>query len=457
MNNLQMKSALAALVAACAFAAGAGALDRATIKGVTDRDPCSYKVGEKIVFTFSLDGAPADAAALDGLQLKWSRRGDDGVRDDGAMPLRRDGMTVVTSLGRPGFLHLEAWVVDAAGEKVKRGEKAPVSCTGREEIAFTGGAGAELDRLTPGVPEPADFNARWKAALKRLFRTKPVNRKTIGGFVREAGEGLDFICLEVEVPSYGPDWTDCWATGYLTMPKNAQPGSLKARVSFDGYGIYPQSRPWGADPGWIDLHVNAHGIRPLTLSGDAFAAFTRDVIEARGSGYGFNDADNADFEKAYFFGMAMRAVSATTFLHEFAKTRPEWDGRTLVTTGGSQGGLQATWAAAFVKGVSGLRIHVPWCCDLGGIDAGRLGGWRPRRTEALGYFDPVNVARRLRPHQKKEIFRSALGDYIAPPSTHAVLYNAMRGDKTIEFRQGGDHYDDPKAYSQNQTFAAPQL
>ena len=430
--------------------ANAGDLDEMTLKGVTDKDPCSYKVGEKIVFTFSLDGAPADAKALDGLQLKWKRRGDDWVNNEGSIPLRRDGMTVETSLGRPGFLHLEAWVADAKGEKVKRGKKAPVSCTGNEEICFTGGAGAELNKIEQGVPEPKDFNARWKAALSRLLRAKPVNAKNIGGFSRDAGEGLGFICLEVEVPSFGPGWSDCWATGYLTMPKNAKPGSLKARVSFDGYGIYGQVRPWAADPEWIDLHVNAHGIRPLTLAGEEFEAFKRNVIEARGSGYGFNDEDNEDFEKAYFFGMAMRAVSATTFMREFVKTRPEWDGKTLVATGGSQGGLQATWAAAFTKGVSCLRIHVPWCCDLGGIDAGRIGGWRPRRTEALGYFDPVNVAKRLRPEQEKEIFRSALGDYIAPPSTHAVLYNAMKGRKMIEFRQGGNHYDDPKSYSQVQ-------
>ena len=44
------------------------------------------------------------------------------------------------------------------------------------------------------------------------------------------------------------------------MPKNAKPGSLKARVTFDGYGIYKQVRPWGCDGEWMDLHVNAHGI-----------------------------------------------------------------------------------------------------------------------------------------------------------------------------------------------------
>ena len=434
---------------------GRAALDGATLKGVTDKAPCSYKKGEAIVFTFSLEGEGIQDAALNGLSLKWKRRGDDGVVEEGTMPLKRGGMKVKTSLAKPGFVHLEARVVDASGATVKRdGKTGARSCTGRDEVSFTGGAGVAIGELRQGVAEPKDFNARWKAALARLLREKPINRNTLASFMRDVGEGRHFECYEVAVPSYGPGWSDCRATAYLTLPKNAKPGSLKARVTFDGYGIYRQSRPGWCDNGWIDLHVNAHGLYPLEMSDGEFEAFKRDVIEARG-GYGFNEEDNKDFEKAYFFGMAMRAVSATTFLCEYVKTRPEWDGKTLITTGGSQGGLQATWAAALVKGVSGLRIHVPWCCDLGGVDAGRMGGWRPRYTEALGYYDPVNLAKRLRSAQTKEIYRSALGDYVAPPCTHAVLYNAMRGLKSIEFRQGGDHYDDPEAYEQKQVFQAP--
>lgn len=440
-------AAVAAVSAACAFG---GQWDKAVLKGVTDKDPCSYKVGEKIRFALSLEGLDA-AAPLDGCKVGWKCRGDDGRTESGEMPLARGAMKVETSLSKPGFVHLEAWVLDANGEKARRDEKSGKSCTGQETVQFTGGAAAGFEAIAQGVAEPKDFEARWLKALKRLAKEHPVSAKNFSACMKDVGDGLGILCWEVEIPSAGPGWSEAYATGYLTMPKNAKPGSLKARVTFDGYGIYKQGRPQWCEPGWMDLHVNAHGIRPLTLDGEEFEAFKRDKIENRGQ-YGFNEEDNRDFEKAYFFGMAMRAVSATTFMREFAKSRPEWDGATLVTTGGSQGGLQATWAAAFVKGVSELRIHVPWCCDLGGTEAGRMGGWRPRFTEALAYYDPVNVAKRLKSSQNKVVYRSALGDYIAPPSTHAVLYNAMKAPKSIEYSQGGDHYDDPESYSQKQTF-----
>ncbi|MBQ5530947.1 MAG: acetylxylan esterase, partial [Kiritimatiellae bacterium] len=107
-------------------------------------------------------------------------------------------------------------------------------------------------------------------------------------------------------------------------------------------------------------------------------------------------------------------------------------------------GLQASWAAALVKGVSEVRLEVPWCCDLGGREVGRMGGWRPKWHPTLGYYDPVNMAKRFPKEMTKTVARSALGDYIAPPCGHAVLFNAMKGKKSVEFVQGGDHYGDPE-------------
>ena len=423
------------------FAAYCGVWDEVVLSGATDKPPCSYRSGQKIMFDFSLTGLP-EGAPLEGYQLKWHRRGDDGAQSEGFLPLARSGMRVETSLSSPGFVHMEAWVVDASGSKVKRDVRAKRSCTGPDEVRFTGGAGVDIERIKPGAPEPADFSSRWRSALARLRREKPVSPDKLKSFMTDVSDGCDFIRYEVAVPSFGPGWTDCFATGHLTMPKNASAKSLKAKVEFDGYGVYRQGRPPWCDRDSITLHVNAHGLYPLEMTDAQFEEFKRERIENRG-GYAFNDEDNSEFEKAYFFGMAMRAVSATTFLREFVQTRPEWDGSTIISTGGSQGGLQATWAAALAKGVTELRVHVPWCCDLAGTDVGRMGGWRPALKPGLAYFDTVNMAHHVPEGVTKVIFRSALGDYIAPPSTHAVMYNVMRGRKELRYVQGGDHYDDP--------------
>ena len=449
-NKIARAAAFAAVAGMCWMPA-LGGMDDVVLKCETNIEPCSYRVGEKMKFVFSLLALDA-AEPIDGLKLKWKRQGDDGKTEEGLVPLSRRPMTVVTSIAKPGFVRMEAWVVDSNGDKVKRTKSIGKSCLGNEEIYFTGGAAAGLKNISQGIAEPSDFNAVWKSAIKRLFADKPVNAGNVASFARElpqseAGGNPNAVRVAVAVPSYGPNWTDCYATGYLTMPRNAKPGSLKAKVSFDGYGIYRPSIPWTCSDDTIELHINAHGIYPLNLDDSAWEAFQRDVINARG-GYAFNDEDNAVFEKAYFFGMAMRVASATTFMREYVKTLPAWNGRDLIVQGGSQGGLQASWAAALVKGVSEVRLEVPWCCDLGGREVGRMGGWRPKWHPTLGYYDPVNMAKRFPKEMTKTVARSALGDYIAPPCGHAVLFNAMKGKKSVEFVQGGDHYADPGHYSQ---------
>jgi hypothetical protein len=91
MNSLRLFAAIAAFAGIAASALGAmPEMDGVVLKGVTDKDPCSYVVGEKMKFSFSLHGL-ADGVSLDGLKLKWKRRGDDGKTEEGELSFRRDG------------------------------------------------------------------------------------------------------------------------------------------------------------------------------------------------------------------------------------------------------------------------------------------------------------------------------------------------------------------------------
>ena len=137
-------------------------------------------------------------------------------------------------------------------------------------------------------------------------------------------------------------------------------------------------------------------------------------------GYAFSVEENSKPETAYFNGMMLRVMRSL----EFVKSRPEWDGKTLAVSGGSQGGLQCLSAAGLDSDVTECTAHKPWCCDLGGIRLNRLRGWRPDFTDALGYYDPVNMAKRI--HCKTSI-TSGLGDYVCPPSGESVLYNNHQG------------------------------
>lgn len=81
---------------------------------------------------------------------------------------------------------------------------------------------------------------------------------------------------------------------------------------------------------------------------------------------------------------------------EFLKSLPQWDGKNLKVSGGSQGGLQTIWAAALDPDVTEADSSITWCCDFAGPTIGRLGGWRPEYVPALNYYDAANHAKRIK-------------------------------------------------------------
>lgn len=108
--------------------------------------------------------------------------------------------------------------------------------------------------------------------------------------------------------------------------------------------------------------------------------------------------------------------------------------------------LAAVPMKAKLTEVTRCNAYKPWCCDLGGIKLGRLRGWRPDYADGLGYYDTANMGKRV----KCGTFLSAgLGDYVCPPSGVSILYNNIKGPKTIEYIQGSTHgYNPPNPKKQ---------
>ncbi len=92
---------------------------------------------------------------------------------------------------------------------------------------------------------------------------------------------------------------------------------------------------------------------------------------------------------------------------QLSAQRPDWDGKTLVVTGTSQGGLQSFVTAALDPKITAMMVMVPAGCDDTGKLAGRQPGWpnwlkdpaAPEEKQALEtsrYFDAVNFAARVK-------------------------------------------------------------
>ena len=69
-------------------------------QGVTGKSPIEYSVGEKMTFTLTLEKA---GSLPKGLDIVWTRTGDDGKKESGKAPADPNKLLVLnTSLDRPG-------------------------------------------------------------------------------------------------------------------------------------------------------------------------------------------------------------------------------------------------------------------------------------------------------------------------------------------------------------------
>lgn len=404
---------MAGVIAAVLSAVGAVA-GTMSLEWVTDKEPVSYVPGENIVFKVRLleDGTP-----VSGKKLKWNRTGDDQQTLSGEAISSETPLEISTSTDKPGFVRIQVSVYNEDGSPVKDAKDHP--------LKFEGGAGVEPGKLA-GYPEPEDFDAFWQKQKDRLAAV-PIKAE----LKEVAGGKPGFLLYDVAIDCAGPKPV----RGYMSLPENAEAKSLAGWVTFHGYGVSGASKNY--QNGTIALDINAHGIEN-GREADYYAALKTGELK----GYAFKNDENADPETCYFNGMMLRLMRAL----QYVKSRPEWNGRVLTVSGGSQGGLQAITAAALDPDVTKCSAYKPWCCDLGGIELGRIRGWRPDFAPGVAYYDTATMGKRI---SCETFITAGLGDYVCPPSGVSVLYNNIKGPKTIEYIQGSTHgYNPPNPVKQ---------
>ncbi len=395
-----MKNFIVTVLLCCTFALAYGAV---YFTGDSEKNPITYRCGEEIVFKISLveDGEP-----LAGVPVSWNLFGEDGKRGKGtAVSDPDEPLTIRTSLDKPGFVYVEVTAMDKDGKPLSGALPLSIS------------AGADVDKICQTVPEPEDFDKFWAKQKKRLAAV-PMEVK----LTPEKSRFPNVDCWQFEIKSVGK----YPATGYISMPGNAKPGSLKAKVFFYGYGFgsNPMRDEFAAD-GALVLSVSQQGL-PQGKDHQFY------VDQSRGAYRGFCFRNNGDARNNDFIMMILRDLRAVQYL----KTRPEWNKKDIYINGESMGALQSIHVAALEPAVNELDITIPWCANLGGVTAGRFAGWRPPYTPALNYFDIVNQAKRIKCPVKIGI---GLGDRICPASGQFAMFNAMKCDRTLTAAQTGGH------------------
>lgn len=369
-----------------------------SVKLGVDRPDGVFKSGETATFTVEAAGAVPTAGFT----------GTYNIVANGMMPPFKSGKFKIKD--RPGKITAK---LDKPGS---------VICTVRMDGPTTApqmiGAIFDPFQIKPSMPAPADFDEFWNKEKGLLA----------GDYTPEitpmpsSDPKVDLFHVKIPMPEGRP------VQGYLAKPKGAAAKSLGVIARTHGAGVRSSYLPgvvgWASRFGLMAFDFNAHGIDDgmpkdyyANLENGELKNYRTDGIESR--------------ETVYFRGMFKRLLRAIDFLTK----QPEWDGKTLIVYGGSQGGAQAIVAAGLDDRVSCIVAAYPALCDLTGIKAGRTGGWPhpiaidkdgkydERVLEAVRYYDCVNFAARI----KADTFMmEGLIDTTCHPTSVLPAYNALQ-------------------------------
>jgi cephalosporin-C deacetylase-like acetyl esterase len=306
-----------------------------------------YKTGEAVHWHVKWDGEAPPATAKFVI-----KRGGLKQIDAGTISLADHDATVTAMLDQP-----EALLLEVSGPDSKK--------------PALGGAIADPQKIPLSANRPEDFDAFWDAKVQELLKA-PTNAALQNG---DSGkEGVQYWKITLD------NIRGTHVQGQLARPQTAD--KLPAMLIVQWAGIYPLHKDWAvphAADGWLVLNINAHDL-PI----DEPEAFYKQQNDGPLKNY--PAIGNDDRETSYFLRMYLGCYQAARYLTE----RPDWDGKTLIVMGASQGGMQTLVTASLFPKITAALAMVPAGCDDMGPSIGRKGGW-PNWYDQVGGKDPAKV------------------------------------------------------------------
>ena len=136
---------------------------------------------------------------------------------------------------------------------------------------------------------------------------------------------------------------------------------------------------------------------------------------------------------------------------DYLKARPDWDGRTLIVYGGSQGGMLSVVTAALDSRVKYMVCQFPAFSDVTGYYNGRAGGWPhlfinknetaiQEKIATSKYYDTVNFARFVR---IPAFYTWGFNDLTCCPTSTFSVYNVVNAPKELRLALDAGHWTYP--------------
>jgi cephalosporin-C deacetylase-like acetyl esterase len=371
-----------------------------------------YNVGELVGWTVT----PGPATPT--YSYKWTiRRNNALVLKEGKLDLSSGKDTIEITGERPEMLYVAVEPYATPGAPAPAPQAAPEAGrgagaaytggnTGRNNGLYAVGAAVAPAKLGLSTPRPDDFDAFWDGKLAAQAKV-PINPVLTPVPTDVPGVDLNMFAL---------DALGSTAHGYVAKP--AREGRFPALIQLQYAGVYALNAHGAAQraaEGWLFLNVDSHDKFPSDPSGNVPR--------------NYQAVGNTDREKSYFVNMYLRDSRALDYL----LTRPDWDGKTIVLTGGSMGGQQSLVLAGLrPEKITAALVCVPAGADANGDMHGRKAGYpnwpsdNPDVMKTAIYFDTINFASRI---QAPVMAGMGFIDTISPPAGVWTALNQIPGPK----------------------------
>lgn len=379
---------------------------------IPDKPGWDYKLGDKAIFNVTISKF---GQLLKNVEIKYELglekmppiKKETLVLKDGTLKI--DGGT----LKSPGFLRCQVYV-EVDGFKY-------------EDFAT---AAFEPEKIKTVAELPSDFTEFWEKAKSDLARI-PVN--PIMMLVPEA-------CTE-QANVYYVNFANYKGRiyGVLSVPKKE--GKYPAVLNVPGAGVRPYLPSTGlAEKGIISLSIGIHGI-PVNLPQKVYEELSASALF---NYYRINldDRDNYYYKRVYLG--CVRSV-------DFIFALPQFNGKDIAVSGGSQGGALSLVTASLDSRIKYLGCFYPALCDLTGYLHGRAGGWpalfqdsftnKPEKIKTAGYYDVVNFARSVK---VPGFYSWGYNDNVCPPTSTFAAYNEITAPKELLIFRDTRHWQYPE-------------
>ena len=293
---------------------------------------------------------------------------------------------------------------------------------------------AELERYSPHVVEPSDFDAFWAGTLAEARERELAVQSEL------VDSGLTTIrTWDVTYAGFGGHPIRAW----LHVPAGAE-RPLPTVVQYQGYGggrgLAHECILWAA-AGFAHLVMDTRGQGSAWCAGDTPDPVGSDPAQPGQMTRGIRAPSEHYYRRV--FTDAVRAIEAV-------RTFEVVDAERVAVFGASQGGGIALAAGALMPDVAAVMTDVPFLCHIArGVEQTDSDpyaevqrylrvhrGARDQVFATLSYFDGVNFARRA---VTPALFSVGLQDLTCPPSTVYAAYNAYSASKEIAVYPDNDH------------------